>query len=111
MPERRARAMLAGTLASLVAVTVTGCTEGSAAPPPVQAESMPASVTPSQSPTGPPPMPDKARGSSRKAAVAFVRHWVDTLNYSADTGSTDSAPLEALSSPGCDACGADSRFH
>lgn len=47
-------------------------------------------------------MPDEARGTSRKAAVAFVRHWVDTLNYSAET--LDSAPLRELSSSDCTAC-------
>lgn len=108
MPVRRARAMLAGSLATAVAaVALSGCTQDSAAPAPLETTTSSPTVTPSESPAAPPPMPDEARGTSRKAAVAFVRHWVDTLNYSADT--LDSAPLKALSSPDCNACSAALR--
>lgn len=104
MPVRRAPAALTGLLAAaLTSAALSGCSPDSAATaPPVEAMSTTTAATPSESPSGPPPMPDEARGTSRKAAVAFVRHWVDTLNYSADT--LDSAPLRELSSAQCDAC-------
>ncbi len=60
-----------------------------------------ASATPTE-PAGPPPMPDEARGTGRKAAVAFVRHWIDTLNYSAEA--LDTSGLEPLTADECAGC-------
>ena len=107
MPVRRTPALCAAALAVVLGMTATGCSQDSASPAPLEPTTTTPSSTPTASPTGPPPMPAEARGTSRKAAVAFVRHWVDTLNYSADT--LDSAPLKKLSSPECDACNAASR--
>ncbi len=65
-----------------------------------------ASATPTE-PAGPPPMPDEARGTGRKAAVAFVRHWIELLNYSTSSGDTDD--LAAMSSE-CTSCMAITDF-
>ena len=103
MPLRRTPATLAGMLAATVATAVlAGCAQESAAPTPLELSPTASSVTPTESPPGPPPMPDEARGTGRKAAVAFVRHWVDTLNYSADTGSTDQLRGSTASCSACD---------
>lgn len=48
-------------------------------------------------------MPAEAKGTSRKAAVAFVRHYVEMLNHAASGGSTD---WLAERSPECTACSA-----
>jgi hypothetical protein len=50
----------------------------------------------------PPAMPAEAKGKTTTSVVAFIRHWFATFNYSAATG--DTAPLRALSDPGCESC-------
>jgi hypothetical protein len=47
-------------------------------------------------------MPAEAEGTSRASAKAFVRHWIDTLNYAGPAGETEE--LRALSAPECSAC-------
>jgi len=47
-------------------------------------------------------MPAAARGTSEKSAMAFVRHWVDTLNYAGTTG--DTSELNELSGSACKSC-------
>ncbi|WZH52890.1 MAG: DUF6318 family protein [Nocardioides alkalitolerans] len=71
-----------------------------------------ASEAPSSSPSSPvvsssseaavPVLPDEARGDDDAAAVAFVEHWVELVNYAIATG--DTAPARATS-PDCEACG------
>jgi hypothetical protein len=95
---RRARyAALAAVL-----VLATACSEDPPAPDPFEAApSTSAAPTATPSPTGPPVMPDAAKGTSRKAAVPFVRHYVDVLNQAAVDGSTG---WLARRSPECKAC-------
>jgi hypothetical protein len=47
-------------------------------------------------------MPPLAREKSRAGAKAFVRHYIDVINYSWATGRGDE--LRDLSSPGCREC-------
>ncbi|MGH3365742.1 MAG: DUF6318 family protein, partial [Nocardioidaceae bacterium] len=59
----------------------------------------------SPSPTATPPtMPAAAKGASEAAAKAFVRHWIDVLNYAGPAG--DARELEKLSGGKCAACSA-----
>lgn len=53
-------------------------------------------------PTAPPGRPPGAAGQSLAAGEAFIRHYVDLLNYSHGTG--DSGPLLAASDKGCIGC-------
>jgi hypothetical protein len=47
-------------------------------------------------------LPAAAKGTSVKAAKAFVRYWVDTLNYAVLTG--DTVQLRDSSGPFCKSC-------
>lgn len=72
-----------------------------------------ASEAPSSSPSTPvvsssseaavPVLPDEARGDDDAAAVAFVEHWVELVNYAIATG--DIEPAATLSSD-CTTCAA-----
>lgn len=85
-----------------------GCSdEGAEADPqPILPSSSSASPTdepsPSPSPTEAPTMPAAAEERTLGGAEAFVRHWVDTFNYSTSTGATQ--PLETLSDDTCEGC-------
>ncbi|GAB3081809.1 hypothetical protein GCM10027215_25310 [Nocardioides zeae] len=46
-------------------------------------------------------LPEAARGDDDAAAVAFVEHWVELVNYALVTG--DTAPARQ-SAPGCSTC-------
>ena len=47
-------------------------------------------------------MPAEAKGTSQKSAKAFVRYYIDVLNFATATGDTGTALR--LSSPNCDSC-------
>lgn len=97
--------------AAFVAVLAlaAGCSEDPPAPAPIEAAPS-TSTTPSATPTstGPPTMPAEAKGTSRKAAVAFVHHVIEVLNYSA--ANLDPAPIRQVSTRTCDPC-ASLRSH
>ena len=84
-----------GVVASVAVLTASlvGCTsnaEPSTLPTPTLSASPSASPSPSATP---PTMPAEAEGTSPRAAKAFVRYWVDALNYATTTG--DTAPVDA----------------
>ncbi|MGW6198142.1 DUF6318 family protein [Kribbella sp. NPDC055110] len=60
------------------------------------------STQPNGTPSGPPLRPATANGLSLAAAEAFVRHYVDLMNYASQTG--DGRPLLAASDGGCEGC-------
>jgi hypothetical protein len=69
----------------------------------------PVATPPSASPTATPPeLPRAATGTDRAAAKAFVRHWVEVLNYAGPA--TDGDPLRELSARSCAACHAIADF-
>lgn len=47
-------------------------------------------------------MPAEAKGRSEASAKAFVRFWVDTLNYAGSSG--DTAELKRISHADCTSC-------
>lgn len=82
---------------------VAGCSENPA-PEPLEPDTSAASTSasPSATPSGAPTLPPEARGTSDKAAIAFVEHVIDVLNYSAKT--LDPSGLRSVVMPSCDAC-------
>jgi hypothetical protein len=100
--ELRSRRARCAALAAVL-VLVTACSDDPPAPAPIEAAPPTTSATPSAtpSPSGPPSMPAEAKGISRKAAVPFVRHFVDVLNQAALDGSTTWLDKR---SPACKAC-------
>jgi hypothetical protein len=100
---RRRAGVLAG--AALFLGTAMGCSSGdNPAPDPLDPGTSAASTTPSStpSPSGPPTLPPQAQGTSDKAAIAFVEHWVESLNHATSAGAPES--LNRLSAPTCDLC-------
>ena len=93
-------------LVVLLLGTTTACSSDSPAPAPMadDTSSVSASPTTTPSPSGPPTLPPEARGTSDKAAIAFVEHVIEVLNYSAKT--LDTSVLERLADPDCAACDA-----
>ena len=80
---------------------LTGC-DSNPSPAPLPSESpSPSSSSPSPTAT-PPTLPAAAKGTSEAAAKAFVRYWIDTLNYAGETG--DTSGLRRVSSPECKSC-------
>lgn len=49
-----------------------------------------------------PTMPAQAREDSDEGRVAFVAHWIDTLNYASETGRV--AELEEITAESCEGC-------
>jgi hypothetical protein len=99
-PARAARACAAALLTTLAA----SCTQAAPEPAPLESPAA-APATPTATATAtpqPPPLPPEARGTSEEAAIAFVEHAIDVLNYTAATLETDE--WRVLSHPGCVAC-------
>ncbi len=86
---------LAGSTATLVLALpiLAACSDDppSASPPPSASSS--SAPTESASPSGPPTLPAAAKGTTPAAAKAFVRYYVDLINYGLET--LDSEPLRA----------------
>jgi len=84
------------------ALVFAGC-QSNPEPPPLETESPSPSASPSASPTeAAPTLPPEAEGTDEAAAKAFVRHYVDVLNYSGPAAETEA--LRALSTRSCSAC-------
>jgi hypothetical protein len=95
---RRFAGLLTAVTAGALAL---GACQANPAPPPLVSTST--SPTPSPSPaTAAPTLPAEAQGTSKAAAKAFVRHWIDVLNYAAKSG--DTRTLCDLSDSRCIAC-------
>ncbi len=91
------RPALVGLVVALV-VGLAGCSDDpapSGSPQPTASSS----ATPSASV---PTLPEAAKGDGPKAAEAFVRHYVDLINYGLAT--LDSDPLAEASTEDCDGC-------
>jgi hypothetical protein len=70
------------------------------------AEPSPTPSTPVTSPVSttptPPAMPDAAKANTKAGAIAFVRHYIELINYAQATG--DVSALEKVEDPGCESC-------
>lgn len=77
-------------------------------PEPIEPTTTAPPATPTSSTTStadgesPPDMPDAALEDTEAGAIAFVEHYIDVFNYTANTG--DAEPLRALSHPDCEGC-------
>lgn len=82
---------------------LSGCTDN-AEPKPLPTPS-PSTPSPSPSPSvSAPTLPAEAQGVSAKSAEAFVRYYVETINYASATGHT--AQLQSASDERCVSCAA-----
>jgi hypothetical protein len=93
----------------LVAALSAGCSSDAAPVPAPRPSSSQVTKTPADSPTAsstpteqPPAMPAAAKGKGRPAAKAFVRYYIDLINYAGTTG--DVADMQRVSQPGCVSC-------
>jgi len=59
-------------------------------------------ATPSGTPTGAPVLPEEAKENTKVGAVAFVRHYVDLINYAQATGDVEA--LAAVEADSCKSC-------
>ncbi|MDF9715104.1 hypothetical protein INN71_13340 [Nocardioides sp. ChNu-153] len=103
---RLRRRLIACTLAGTTALTACTSSSGEtddADPSGGASSSSSAPVESTSTAPTPPPLPDEATGDDDAAAIAFVEHWVELVNYSFQTG--DTVPARALST-GCEACAA-----
>ncbi|HET7414971.1 MAG TPA: DUF6318 family protein, partial [Arthrobacter sp.] len=57
---------------------------------------------PTPSPDGPPTLPAAARGKGARAAKAFVRYYIATMNHAVATG--DTSLVHSLSASDCESC-------
>ena len=93
---------LRGVATACVAIALVGaCSDN---PQPKAISSSTPSPSASASPDGAPTLPPAARGTSKHAAIAFVRYYVDLLNYSQK--SLVSAPARKYSAAHCRSCAA-----
>ena len=96
MAGRRSLALIA-----LLGCVLAGCSDAASDDP---------TTTPTESPTSSerdviasvPTLPPAARKDTLKGAEAFIRHYIELLNYASDTG--DTKPLRSMSSAGCNGC-------
>lgn len=99
------RGIVEGAAAGVaVLVLLTGCAADEPAPQPAPSTATtpsPSSAT-SSPPVAVPQLPEAATVGDAAGAEAFVRHWVDVLNYAYETG--DTGPLDAITGSACDLC-------
>lgn len=94
-------------LLALLLLALAGCSgddpEPKFEPTPSSAPTS-ASVDPTQSPTGPvePTLPVDAEADTKVGAEAFVRYWIELVNFAQATGVT--AKLERLNDMRCSGC-------
>src|SRR5687768_13929666 len=103
--RRRGRRAAVACVAALIFSTAAACSSAdNPAPEPLEPGPSAASATPSKtpSPSGAPSLPPEARGTSDKAAIAFVEHCVSLFNYSTSALSTEQ--LDRVSDPDGAAC-------
>lgn len=89
----------------VVACLVAGCTPDE--PDPTSTASVPTTSTTTEPTTSTPTvavpeLPEAATVGDAAGAEAFVKHWVDVLNYAYATGDTE--PVQELSLPVCELC-------
>lgn len=98
-PRRRRAALL---LAAAALLGSTACSDNPAPPPLEPDPSASTPIEPTDSSDAAPTLPPEARANTPAGAEAFVRYWVETLNYAGATG--DVGPLRDASAPECAAC-------
>jgi hypothetical protein len=104
--SERSRPFALAVVLIAAALGLVGCTDDPAKPKPLPS---PTSSSPAASPSQTAPsMPPAAKGTSEASAEAFVRYWIDTLNFSGPH--LDSSALRALSKTSCRDCDAIADF-
>lgn len=97
---------IAAVLATAVVSACSSAPEPKPLPDPPPSSSAPsspsASASSSPEQTSAPTLPPEAKGTSAKAAKAFVRYYVQLINFATVTGSTQG--LQSASGAGCKSC-------
>jgi hypothetical protein len=109
VPRTPAGRFVAVLAALACSAALAGC-QANPEPAPLPSES-PSATAPSEadSPSpAPPTMPAEARGTSEKSAKAFVRFWIEALNYAGPTGDTEQ--LNEFTDAACSECKAIIRL-
>lgn len=95
-----ARVILGAVALSFV---LAGCGGDPEAPPDPTATTSGVSTTPSTPPTpSAPTLPEEATANTKAGAIAFVRHYVELINYAQRTGDVEA--LAAVEAVGCESC-------
>ncbi|HEX2893408.1 MAG TPA: DUF6318 family protein [Marmoricola sp.] len=94
---------LIGVVVLLVALAGCGGDPKSEPPPSPSPSTTPVSTTPSA-----PAMPDAAKENTKAGAIAFVRHYVELINYAQATG--DTSALAAVEDTGCASCARGRKY-
>lgn len=84
--------------AALTAALIAGCGGNAPTPGPSPTPSPTASSTGRAAP----PLPQAATAHTKAGAIAFVRHYIDLINYAQATG--DTKPIRAVEGPHCSSC-------
>lgn len=90
----------------MLLTTLSAC-GGDPPAPEAQPRRTPTSASSSPSPT-PPALPAAAKENTRAGAKAFVRHYVDLINYAQATGSL--SRLRAIEARSCESCKNGRRY-
>ncbi len=99
------------TVIVALGLALSACSGDPAEPadPPISSSTVSPTPSPSTTPSGSstaepsaPPLPSPATKNSDAGAEAFVRYWVQVLNYAQRTGDADA--LDAISTRACDGC-------
>ncbi|MDO9380376.1 MAG: DUF6318 family protein [Nocardioidaceae bacterium] len=89
------------TTTALACLLLVGCTDDPVGPVDGDVTTPTATVSPPPTAPTPPPLPEAAKEETTEGAIAFVEHYIDLLNYAANTG--DVALLQSASRD-CDGC-------
>lgn len=90
--------LVIGTVALLLALAACG---GDPKADPSPTPSTPVSTAPSPTASAP-VMPAEASANTKAGAIAFVRYYVELINYAQATGDVD--PLKAIEGEACESC-------
>ncbi len=100
------RAVVAAASVVAAAAALAACSGDGPAPAPPTAATSPSISAPSTSTGAPTPaipeLPEAAQVGDAAGAEAFVRYWVEVLNYAYVSGDTE--PLDMISEAGCATC-------
>jgi len=104
-PRTSINIALGGTLL-IITLALAGCGGGDPTPDPPPTRAPSPTVTASGKIA--PPLPPAATAHTKAGAIAFVRHYIDLINYTQATG--DTAPINQVSERKCSSCNATSTY-
>jgi hypothetical protein len=88
--------------AALIALLLTSACGGDSSASPTPSPSRSPSPTATSTTPTPPALPAAAKKNTKAGAIAFVRHYVEVLNYAQESGDVEA--IRELSSTACETC-------